>query len=361
MSPRLKKFVHLLIQQNLDAFLVLSSADIFYLTGFPASGAWLLVTPKRAYYLTDSRYSDEARQGLGNRAVVRLCRHGLDSELTTLIHQHGIKRLGFDENHCPVARLKRLKNACPKTVKLVAFNGAAAGLRVIKDAAEIAQIRECLDLNLAAYRYLQRILKPGMTERQILWKLEDFVIRRNNAGFAFDPIIASGPNSALPHARVTDRCLKNTDIILIDLGIRINGYNSDLTRIFLSDKIARPFKEIYQAVAEAQEAAIARIQAGVPAAEVDLAARKSLKRNKLDKFFTHATGHGVGVEIHEAPRLSAKSPEVLTTGMVVTVEPGVYLRGKFGIRIEDMVLVTDKGCEILSRGQRCAGPGDMKF
>lgn len=355
MHSRLKKFSQSLIDHKLDAYLVISQADIFYLTGFPASGAWLLVTPKRAYYMTDCRYSDEARQALGHRASVWVCYKGLEQEAADIFDKFSIKRVGLDENHFSVARLKRLKTACAKTVKVIAVNGAVAQLRLIKDSAEIAQIRECLAVNKQAYAYLKRIVSPGMTERDILWKLEDFN-RRRNVGFAFDPIIASGPNSAFPHARVTTRTIKSNDIILIDLGIRINGYNSDLTRIFLSDKITHPFQDVYQAVAEAQQEAIDQIRCGVPVADIDGAARKSLKRNKLEKFFTHALGHGVGIEIHEAPRLSLKSTEILRAGMVVTVEPGVYVTGKFGIRIEDMVLVKDRGCEVLSRGAKVEEP-----
>ncbi len=356
MRSRLKTFSQFLTDHDLDAYLVISPSDIAYLTGFSASGAWLLVMAQRAYYLTDSRYSDEARQALGKIARVWVCRNGLERGVVDILNQFSRARVGIDENHFFVAKLKKLKQACGTAIRIHAVNGAVARLRVFKDADEIAQIRQCIATNKEAYRYLRRILKPGLAEREVLWKLQDFT-RRKNVGFAFDPIIASGPNSAFPHASISSRIIKNNDIILIDLGIRMNGYNSDLTRIFLSDKIAHPIRDVYQAVADAQEAAISQIKDGVAVAHVDLAARKSLRKKKLEKFFTHALGHGVGLEIHESPRLSVHSADVLRAGMVVTVEPGVYISGKFGIRIEDMVLVTETGCDILSRG----GTADPPF
>ncbi len=265
-----------------------------------------------------------------------------------ILARNQAKRVGFDDRNLSLHRFKQLQQACPKGIKLVCVNDLVESMRLIKEKVEVEQIRACLELNLAAYKYLKGVIRPGVTEKQVLLKLENFV-KPKGAGFSFDPIIASGPNSAFPHARVTDRKIQNNQPVLVDMGIDINGYKSDLTRMFFLGKMTNLYESIYAAVSKAQSLAIAKIADGVKAADVDAVARNYLENLDLAKYFGHSLGHGVGLDIHEAPRLSAQSGVVLREGMVVTVEPGVYLPGKFGIRLEEMVLVTKAGCEVLSR------------
>ena len=194
---------------------------------------------------------------------------------------------------------------------------------------------------------MRKIIKPGFTEKQILVRLERYV-KSNGASFSFKPIIASGPNSSFPHARITDRKIRNNEPVLVDLGISFGEYKSDLTRMFFLGKIPALVRQVYDAVFEAQRIAIDGIKAGVPTAKIDLLARNHLKKQRLAKYFIHALGHGVGLEVHESPRLAHNDLSILEEGMVVTIEPAVYIPGKFGIRIEDMVLVKKKNCEILS-------------
>jgi len=220
-------------------------------------------------------------------------------------------------------------------------------LREVKDRTEVRRIQEALKLNLQAFQYLKGVIHPGITEREVLLKLEKYVKERK-AGFSFDPIIASGPNSCFPHARVTDRKIRNNEPVLVDMGIDLQGYKSDLTRMFFLGKIPQLVNDVNVAVKSAQIQAIQKIRAGVLASDVDYEARNYLEKHRLGKFFGHSLGHGVGLEIHEGPRISQKSMSVLKEGMVFTVEPAVYLPHQFGIRIEDMVLVTKKGCEVLS-------------
>ena len=352
---RLKKFSQSLAAQKLDAYLVVNLTDIRYLTGFPSADSWLLVTHGRCYYITDGRYTQEMRKAFGRCISVKEFKKSRAETVFSILQELKLQRLGFDEQFFSVAQFKALKRLRPKGVKMVPKNGIISEMRLIKDAGEVEIIRKCLDINLATYRYLKRVVKPGITEREIYFKAEGFV-RSRDAKFSFLPIIAAGPNAAFPHAKIGKRKLRLKEVVLIDLGIQIKGYKSDLTRIFVSDKIAKPVRDAYWAVAESQQAAIAEIRAGIPAAQVDETARKYFKKNKLARFFTHSTGHGVGLDIHEAPRLSQKSKDVLKTGMVLTVEPGIYFPGKFGIRIEDMVLVKDDGCEILSRGSKVEHP-----
>ena len=225
--------------------------------------------------------------------------------------------------------------------------GIVEDLREIKDEFEVSQIRDCLKLHGKALAFLRKVVKPGITERQVLTQLEGFV-KDNRAKFAFDPIIASGPNSAYPHAKISDKIIRDNEPVLIDIGMDINGYKSDLTRNFFLGRITPLYAKALEALQIAQKESIAMIKPGVLVADVDTKARNILRKYGLAKYFGHSLGHGVGLDIHENPRLSIKSKSLLQPGMVVTVEPGVYIPGKFGIRVEDMVLVTHESCEVLS-------------
>jgi Xaa-Pro aminopeptidase len=220
-------------------------------------------------------------------------------------------------------------------------------LREVKEAKELAQIRKALRIHKQAHQFLKSVIRPKISEKDVLLKLTNFVLSKG-VGFSFDPIVASGPNSCYPHAKVTNRKICSNEPVLIDMGIDVGGYKSDLTRMFFLGKISNLVRHVNDHVNEAQKRAIRKIQAGVSIAKVDFEARNYLESHKLAKYFGHALGHGVGLEIHEDPRLAQNNSAVLREGAVITVEPAVYMPNKFGIRIEDMVLVTKKGCQILS-------------
>jgi len=304
------------------------------------------VTKSKAFYITDSRYVLEARQGLKG-VTVKQYSHMPCMTLGELCKQYRIKRLGFDERHTSFALWKKLKEFCPRNRKLVPATGLVEILREIKDDGEIAQVRECLKLHYKAIDFMKKVVKSGLTERQLALKLEGFV-KSHGAEFSFSPIIAAGPNSCYPHARATDRIIRNNENVLLDFGIDLNGYKSDLTRNFFLGRITPRVKEVFEALTLAQREAIAMIKPGVACSQVDAQARKVLRKFGLAKYFGHSLGHGVGLDIHEAPRLSSQSTSILEAGMIVTVEPGVYIPNQFGIRVEDMVLVTKEGCEVLS-------------
>ena len=346
MDNRLKALISEFPRFKIDGMLVNADVNVRYLTRFPASESWLLVTRKKAVYITDFRYMLEARKGLSG---VRLKQYTQSLYQTTfeLCKEFRVKRLGFDEQHFSVACLKKIKGFCPRRTKLVAANNIVENFREIKDAQELGHIRAALKLQFKALRYLKKVIKPGLTEKAVLEKLERFV-KGHGAVFSFSPIIASGPNSCFPHAHVTDRVIRNNEPVLVDFGVEQNGYKSDLTRIFFLGRIAPQVQKVFTAVREAQLKAIAMIKPGVTVADIDHEARKYLRKFGLAKYFGHSLGHGVGLEIHECPRVSCKSTALLEAGMVVTVEPGVYIPHQFGIRVEDMVLVTPQGCEVLS-------------
>jgi len=332
--------------RNIDAFLVTNDTNTRYLTDFPACESWLLVTLKKSYYITDSRYTLEARQGLKGVTVKQFTTTPC-ATLFELCKTLKIKRLGFDERHSSVLFLKKLKGFCPTRTKLIPATGIVEELREIKEPQEIETTRQCLKLHVKALRFMHKVVKKGVSERSIALKLEQFV-KSHGAEFSFPPIIASGPNSCFPHAKVSDRILKDNEPVLLDFGIQINGYKSDLTRNFFLGRMTAHYAQVLEALRLAQAQAIQMIKPGVAVADVDAQARKVLRKFKLAKYFGHSLGHGVGLDIHENPRLSVKSQAILQPGMIVTVEPGVYIPHQFGIRVEDMVLVTEQGCEVLS-------------
>lgn len=348
MNNRLKRLVaEFPRHRNIDALLITNDVNIKYLTGFLAKESWLVVTSQRAFYITDFRYLHEAKEGLNGNALVKQHTQCLPATLFELVKRQKVKRLGFDERAISVACLKKLKSFCPRRTRLIATNDLVESLREIKEQGEIDIIRECLKIHAKALGFLKKVVKVGLSERQILLYLEGF-IKKHRVRFSFDPIIASGPNSAYPHAQISDRILKNNEPILIDIGIDIKGYKSDLTRNFFLGKMSPHYIKVLEATKLAQQEAIKLVKPGINVAELDGLARKVLRRFGLAKYFGHSLGHGVGLEIHENPRLSVKSQAFLEAGMIVTVEPGVYIPGQFGVRVEDMVLVTNEGCEVLS-------------
>ncbi|MDP8265069.1 MAG: Xaa-Pro peptidase family protein [Candidatus Aceula lacicola] len=338
----------ILDKSDVDAFLVTKSVNIAYLTGFPSEDAWFLISPKRLFYITDARYTLEVKKNLKSGIEIVEYSKSMFSTVLDLALQLKIKRLGFDEKHISVSSFQKLRKAMKRKVKLVSVGGLIEQLRMIKTGQEVRKIDKAIVLNLKCYQYLKRIIRPGMTEQEILVKLERYV-KRHNAEFSFRPIIASGPNSCFPHARITTRKVRRGEPIVIDMGIDIDGYKSDLTRVFFLGKIPQSIGDVYRLVREAQRVAIQKIKPGVLISEVDQQARNFLKENKIDKFFVHSLGHGIGLEVHEVPVISLKNSSKLQEGMVFTVEPGVYFPGQFGIRVEDMVLVTSRGCKVLSK------------
>ena len=297
--------------------------------------------------MTDFRYILGAQKGLPTGVEVVQNTKSFYETLKELTDRYKIKRLGFDSRYVSLAQFNCLKKRLNGPVSLMEANNLIEHFREVKDAGEIKLIRQALAVHQKALQLMKKTIKPGLTERDVFLTLDQFVKSRG-VGYSFPPIIASGPNSCFPHARVTDRRIKNNELVLLDMGIDAKGYKSDLTRMFFLGRIATLVSRVNDAVYEAQQKAIKLIKPGVCIADIDRAARGFLEEKGFGKYFGHALGHGVGLEIHEAPRLSQTNKAVLREGMVITIEPAVYLPNKFGIRLEEMVLVTRKGCEVLS-------------
>ncbi len=335
-----------LAPRRLDALIVSGAPNIRYLSGFTGSNAMLLVGRETAVLFTDPRYGIQARRQTGCR--VKLTRGPLAAALVEHARRRNWRRLAFESRRVSFEAYQSLKEGLPLGATLVATDGLIEERRMIKSAAEIAAIRRSVEINSLAFERALKRLRPRMTELDLAAELDHQMRRLGAEGPAFDTIVASGARSAQPHAEPTINRLPANGLLLVDMGARQAGYASDMTRTLWLGRASKKVKSLYQTVLEAQLAALAAIRDGAQAGEVDRAARRRLRAADLAKAFVHSTGHGLGLEIHEPPRLGKLEKTVLRAGMVVTAEPGVYLEGLGGIRIEDTVLVTGSGCEVLT-------------
>jgi len=335
---------------GLDGLLVTHLPDVRYLCGFTGSNAALAMAGGRAVLFTDGRYTLQARaEALGTRVVIA-SKPAVAAACEWLVTAE-VGRCGFDAAHTTVAALDAMRKAVPAKVRrrmFVAAESFVTRLREIKDAAEIGRIRKAALLGCTLFDGMLGYLRPGLREMEVAAELEHAARLAGAEAMSFETIVASGERSALPHGRASEAKLPKRGFVTMDFGVVLDGYMSDMTRTVHLGRALEGEREVYDAVLEAQEAAVAAVAPGVTAGDVDEAARSVLRRAGLDRFFTHSTGHGVGLEIHEGPRLAAKQAQPLKAGMVITIEPGVYMPGRFGLRIEDMVLVTAAGSEVLT-------------
>lgn len=358
LHTRLDRFRERMNREGLSGFLVTDEADVRYLSGFTGGDTILLITGRQKLLLTDFRYAEEARQSApGWRVVTRP--PDLMEKAGLFARKLHARRLGIAGEHLTVHQMKRLRKATRGLI-VKPLMGLAGELRLCKSAWEVRQIEGALRIQEQCFRQVCRKLEPGMHEYEFAAELRYRMVKAGAEDQAFPVLCQFGAGASLPHGRPTDRRLRTGSVILVDWGARLNGYHSDLTRSFFIGSIPKPLREIHGIVAEAQALAKARVAPGVPFAEVDEAARRFIRKTGYGKYFGHSTGHGLGLQIHEPPALSRRGNGVLKPGMVVTIEPGIYLPGKGGVRIEDDVLVTDKGCRVLSRlprGLRWSGNG----
>jgi Xaa-Pro aminopeptidase len=335
---------------GVDGLLVTHLPDVRYLSGFTGSSGALVLVGGRAALFTDGRYTAQAKdEAVGTRVVI--AKKPAVMAACEWIAEAGVRRCGFDAAHTAVAALETMRKAVPAKARrgmFVPVGSVVGRLREVKDGDEIERIRAAALVGCELFEGMLSYLEPGLTEVEVAATLEYAARLAGAEGMSFDTIVASGERSALPHGRATGSKLPKRGFVTLDFGVILDGYCSDMTRTVHLGKAMPGERDVYDFVLEAQEAAVAAVAPGVTAGEVDEAARSVLRRVKLDKYFSHSTGHGVGLEIHEGPRLAAKQTQVLEEGMVITIEPGVYMPGRFGLRIEDMVLVTAAGGEVLT-------------
>ncbi|OGL65979.1 MAG: hypothetical protein A3J27_16175 [Candidatus Tectomicrobia bacterium RIFCSPLOWO2_12_FULL_69_37] len=347
MRDRLARLRRAMRKKGIPALAVLDLRNVRYLTGFTGSAGACLVTPGSAVFITDFRYRAQAAREVGR--PFRYGEHrGALAGLSEEARRLRLKRLAFEENHLSYGDFRRLRKLA-RGLKLSPASPLIEELRQRKEAPEVRLLRRGAKLNGRALAQALRAVRPGVREREIALALEAAMRDLGASGPSFTTIVASGPRSALPHGVASDRKVRRGDLITIDYGAVVEGYHADTTRVVSLGKPSRKWREIYRIVLEAQMAAVEAVAPGVPAAEVDAAARRIIEKAGYAKAFGHGTGHGVGLEIHEGPRVAPGSRDILEPGMVVTVEPGIYLPGWGGVRIEDMVLVTGKGKEVLTK------------
>jgi Xaa-Pro aminopeptidase len=334
----------------MEALLITHLPDVRWLCGFTGSNAALAVTGGKAVLFTDGRYTTQAREETHGARVAIAQKSALKQACAWLAEQ--AQQAGFDAEHTSVAALNLMRSALPAKQRRGFFaameNSLVAALRMVKDPGELRQMEAAAALGCSLFEAMLPRMEAGMTEIAVAAELEFLARGLGAEGMSFETIVASGARSAMPHGRATQARLPRKGFVTLDFGVILNGYCSDMTRTVHVGRASVEERSAYEAVLEAQEAAVAAVQPGITCAVVDEAARGVLRKAGLAKYFTHSTGHGVGLEIHEQPRIAAEQQARLEPGMVITIEPGVYLDGKFGIRIEDMVAVTNSGSRVLT-------------
>lgn len=335
-----------------DAALINGLANVSYLTGFTGSYAWLVLSPDREQLLTSGIYATQIRQEVPDIAVA-ITRPGEEAGavLTQLLRDWGVWRLGVESSNS-IAFLKGLRKHLRKAgITPVLLTGTVEKLRLIKDAFERERIRAAVAIADAAFEHVQRMLQPGVAEWDIAMEL-DFYMRRQGAYPAFETLVVSGERSALPHGKPTERKLQRGDFVTLDFGARYQSYCSDLTRTVVIGTASSEHRRLYFAVLEALERSLEAIRPGRRGRDIDAIARRTLDRHGLSDYFGHGLGHSLGLTVHDGAGFSPREKTRLQPGMVLTVEPGVYVPGFGGVRIEEDVLVTETGCEVLSRSPR---------
>jgi Xaa-Pro aminopeptidase len=346
---RRQKLLHNLKNKSVEALLVSDETNVAYLTGFTGDSSYLLIGKGLCILISDGRYTTQITQECpGMQAYIRPQTETVVVAAAKVVKKAKLRKLGVESDHLALSQFEKLKEEA-KGIEPCLLSGIVEELRQIKDADEVGQIRVAIRQAEKGFDVLRARLTGEMTELQAAHLLEQAMRQFGATVAAFPPIVAVGPRAALPHARPTSGLISGADFVLIDWGASAaSGYKSDLTRILVTGKISPKLEKVYRVVLKAQHAGIKAIRPGARCCDVDAAARRVIAEAGFGKQFSHGLGHGIGLKIHEAPRFSAASEAELKPGMVVTVEPGIYLEGWGGIRLEDDCLVTRQGAEVLT-------------
>lgn len=355
MNNRLLRLIEALDQRELDGMLVSAPENRRYLSGFTGSAGNLLITKDRTILATDSRYVEQANGQAPDFQVVP-APSGWDW-LVKSLRKSGISRLGFESEHLTVAEYQRLVESIKQEpslngVSLVTTSGTVEGLRAVKDRAELALLQRAIDASDSAMDAVCPTLREGMTEREVGWRMERAMRDFGADSASFNTIVASGPNGAMPHHRPTERTIRPGEPVVIDMGARVGGYCSDLTRTVVLGQEDETFRQVYDIVLGAQLTAISIVRPGLSGGDCDRLARSVIQIAGYGANFGHGLGHGVGLAVHEAPRVGPGSVDNLAVSTVFTVEPGIYIPGWGGVRIEDIVLLEEAGARPLSKARK---------
>jgi Xaa-Pro aminopeptidase len=351
---RLRKLRTSIVERGLDALLLSQPENLRYLSGFTGSSGWLLISEQNAILATDFRYVEQAKGESPDFEIIQT-KQELRDWLPGSVSDLGWHKLGFEANFISYDSYHKLSEAIKTkqvNLELVPTTGIVEQLRSIKEPEELGFITKAVELANAAFEQAKAIIRPGTTEKEAAWEIEKIIRQEGSEGMPFEIIVASGPNSALPHARPTEKIIRSGEPVLIDMGARISGYCSDFSRTLFLGKADKTFQEIYNIVLKAQATAMEGIESGMDASQADRLARSVVEQAGYGDAFGHGLGHGVGLAVHEFPRLGLSSSDSLADGMIFTIEPGIYLAGQGGVRIEDMVVLENGKAKVLTRAKR---------
>ncbi|ABR48642.1 peptidase M24 [Alkaliphilus metalliredigens QYMF] len=348
MESRIQKIRETLKDKNLDCMLLYKPENRRYVSGFTGTTGYVVVTHDEAKFMTDFRYIEQAKTQCQGFEIIEISK---EKPLTYVLNQFQISKLGIEEDHVTYGQYKDYSMKLDQ-IELIALDGALTKLRVIKDEDEINNITQAARIADKAFIHILKYVKPGIMEIEVALEIESFMKQKGASKLSFDMIVASGERSALPHGVASNKTLSLGDTITLDFGCVYNGYCSDMTRTFILGQATEKQKEIYAIVLEAQNKALQSVRPGITGAELDEIARDVISKKGYGAYFGHGLGHGVGLEIHELPHINQLGKEPLAPGMVITIEPGIYVPGFSGVRIEDLVVVTHDGYEVLSKSTK---------
>lgn len=336
-------------KQQLEALLITSHYNLRYATNFTGSAGLALITQDKSWFITDFRYTEQAAAQATGFEVVQ-AKTNLLAEVAELVELQGIKTVSFEQDYVTYATFVQYQEKLQAELKPV--SGIIEKIRMIKSPEEISILKQAAEIADAAYEHICGFIKAGRTELEVSNELEFFMRKQGATSSSFDIIVASGLRSAMPHGVATDKVIEQGDMVTLDFGALYNGYISDITRTVAVGEPSEKLKEIYQVVLDSQVLGVEKIGPGMTGIEADAIARDYIKSKGYGEAFGHSTGHGIGLEVHEGPGLSSKSEIILEPGMAVTVEPGIYLPGVGGVRIEDDILITESGNERLTNSTK---------
>lgn len=348
-EKRLKRFQAWLAEQGdaFDAILISNRSNIRYLSGFTGTFAYLVISRDKAFILTDSRYIMQARQQSVHFSLVKLERYTPPMSIAKVCEGEGWSVLAFERDDLSFAFYDRLK-ACFGRANLIPVEKAVEQFRAVKDEEEIALLRQAEHIGDAAFAHVLEILRPGMTEKEVAFELEFAMRRQGASGLSFDTIVASGVRSAMPHGVASNKKIENGDLVVFDFGCVYEGYCSDMTRTIGVGSLSDAQKDLYALVLQTQEKALTAARAGVVGEKMQDLAQRSFDKAGFGSYFGHGLGHSVGLDIHEEPRFSRNVKDKLPAGTVISVEPGLYVPGIGGVRIEDLIVLEEDGCDNLT-------------
>ena len=346
---RIENLQKSIMEKGYDVFLIYNRANTLYFTGFNGSSSYTLITNNINYFITDFRYIEYATNNIQGFKIIRQS-NNIFEDVRKIVEKENIKKIAIESN-LPLNLFQKLKKILPKS-QLISAGDLIESQRLIKDESEIENIQKAASIADKVLRKIKTLLKIGITEKETIRQIRWIADELGSEEDSFPPIVASGNNSSLPHHKPSNKKIQNGDPIILDLGCVIKGYHSDMTRTVFIDKVSKKMEKVYQIVLQAQESALKEVKAGKKCSEIDKVARDIISSYGYGKYFGHGLGHGVGLEIQEAPVLNNTSKYVLKEGMIVTIEPGIYISGLGGVRIEDLVLVTKEGVKILSQSPK---------